>query len=90
MDRIVGPRASDGSPPFIGHARLSNDTQTPIECKSLWGNADGVSWEGQVDSNEQTGGGRGSGRFAILVRGEESYQSGVMREDMAAVPISVE
>jgi alpha-galactosidase len=42
-----------------------------------------------VDSNEQTGNGRGSVRFAVLVDGGERFKSGVMREGMAAVPVSV-
>lgn len=42
-----------------------------------------------VDSNEQTGGGRGSVRFAVLVGGAEPFNSGVMREGVAAVPVSV-
>lgn len=42
-----------------------------------------------VDSNEQTSGGRGSVRFAVLVNGTEAFRSGVMREGMAAVPVRV-
>ena len=42
-----------------------------------------------VDSNEQTGGGRGSVRFAVLVGGAEAFQSAVLREGMAGVPVNV-
>ncbi|MBM3888434.1 MAG: hypothetical protein FJ388_04835, partial [Verrucomicrobia bacterium] len=42
-----------------------------------------------VDSNEQTSKGRGSVRFAVLVGGAEAFKTGVMREGMAAVPVSV-
>ena len=43
-----------------------------------------------VDSNEQTRDGRGSVRFAVLVDGAEEFKSGVMREGMPAVPVSVQ
>ena len=43
-----------------------------------------------VDSNEQTSGGRGSVRFAVAVNGAEVFKSGVMREGVAAVPVSVQ
>jgi hypothetical protein len=35
-----------------------------------------------VDSNEQTSGGRGSVRFAVVVEGQETFQSGLRREGM--------
>ena len=41
-----------------------------------------------VDSNEQTSGGRGSVRFAVLVNGTEAFKSGLQREGMAVVPVS--
>jgi len=43
-----------------------------------------------VDSNEQTSGGRGSVVFAVTVGGQEAWRSGVMREGMPGVPVSVE
>lgn len=42
-----------------------------------------------VDSNEQTSGGRGSVRFAVLVSGAAAFQSDVMREGTAAASVSV-
>lgn len=42
-----------------------------------------------VDSNDQTSGGRGSVVF-IVGTGKELWRSGVMREGMAAVPVSVD
>ncbi len=43
-----------------------------------------------VDSNEQTSGGRGSVVFAVKVGGGEKFNSGVMREGMPGVPVSVD
>ena len=43
-----------------------------------------------VDSNEQTVGGRGSVRFLVSVAGKEVFRSAVLREGMAAVPVSVD
>ena len=43
-----------------------------------------------VDSNEQTRPGRGSVVFAVTVGGKEAFRSGVMREGMAGVPVSVD
>ena len=42
-----------------------------------------------VDSNEQTSGGRGSVHFAVEVNGAETFKSGLMREGMAGVPVTV-
>ncbi len=42
-----------------------------------------------VDSNEQTSGGRGSVRFAVLANERESFKSGLMREGMAGAPVEV-
>jgi len=43
-----------------------------------------------VDSNEQTRRGRGSIVFSVAVSGKETYRSGVMREGMPGVPVSVD
>ncbi len=43
-----------------------------------------------VDSNEQTGGGRGSVDFTVRVTAMEKFRSGVMREGMAAQSVNVE
>jgi len=43
-----------------------------------------------VDSNEQTSGGRGSVVFSLSAGGKERFNSGVMREGMAAVPVKVD
>lgn len=43
-----------------------------------------------VDSNEQTSGGRGSVVFSVSAAGRKLFESGVMREGMPAVPVSVD
>lgn len=43
-----------------------------------------------VDSNEQTSGGRGSVVFSVSVNGKKAFDSGVLREGMPAVAVSVE
>jgi len=43
-----------------------------------------------VDSNEQTSGGRGSVVFSVGVGGKEAFRSGVMKEGMPVVPVSVD
>ncbi|HEY3414067.1 MAG TPA: NPCBM/NEW2 domain-containing protein [Armatimonadota bacterium] len=43
-----------------------------------------------VDSNEQTSGGRGSVVFSIAVNVVEKYRSGVLREGMPGVPVSID
>ncbi|HCF96546.1 MAG TPA: hypothetical protein DEW46_15955, partial [Verrucomicrobia bacterium] len=43
-----------------------------------------------VDSNEQTSNGRGSVRFAVVRNGEALFQSPLMREDSAAIPVSID
>lgn len=43
-----------------------------------------------VDSNEQTSNGRGSVRFAVVRHGEALFQSPLMREDSAAIPVSID
>jgi len=43
-----------------------------------------------VDSNDQTSGGRGSVRFAVQINDRRSFQSGLLREGMAAQPVRVE
>ncbi len=43
-----------------------------------------------VDSNEQTSGGRGSVVFVVKVGGGERFNSGVMREGMPGVPVSID
>jgi len=43
-----------------------------------------------VDSNEQTGGGRGSVAFVVSVGGTEKFRSGVMREGMPGQPVTVD
>jgi len=42
-----------------------------------------------VDSNEQTGSGRGSVRFSVLVGGTEKAKTEVLREGMPGVPVKV-
>jgi alpha-galactosidase len=42
-----------------------------------------------VDTNEQTSGGRGSVAFHVRVGGKEAFRSGVLREGMPAVPVTV-
>jgi len=42
-----------------------------------------------VDSNEQTSGGRGSVVFVVRVKDQEAFRSGLLREGMAGVPVSV-
>jgi alpha-galactosidase len=42
-----------------------------------------------LDSNEQTSGGRGSVRFAVQVDGQERFQSPLLREGLAGVPVKV-
>jgi alpha-galactosidase len=43
-----------------------------------------------VDTNDQTSGGRGSVVFSVSVGAKEAFRSNVMREGMAAVPVSVD
>jgi alpha-galactosidase len=43
-----------------------------------------------VDTNDQTSGGRGSVVFSVNVAGKEAFKTGVMREGMAGVPVSVD
>ncbi len=43
-----------------------------------------------VDTNEQTSGGRGSVIFIVRVSDREAFRTGVMREGMPGVPVSVE
>jgi alpha-galactosidase len=43
-----------------------------------------------VDSNDQTGGGRGSVDFTVIVGGAVKFQSGTLREGMAPKPVRVE
>ena len=43
-----------------------------------------------IDSNEQTRPGRGSVVFSVKVAAKEAFRSGVMREGMAGVPVSVD
>jgi len=43
-----------------------------------------------VDTNDQTSGGRGSVVFSVLVADKEVSKSGVMREGMPGVPVSVD
>jgi len=43
-----------------------------------------------VDSNEQTRPGRGSVVFSVSVGGAQAFRSDVMREGMAAVPVSID
>ena len=43
-----------------------------------------------IDSNEQTQPGKGSVVFSVGVGGKEAFRSGVMREGMAGVPVSVD
>ncbi len=43
-----------------------------------------------VDSNEQTGGGRGSVVFSVRANDKELWKSGVLREGMPGVPVSVD
>jgi len=43
-----------------------------------------------VDSNDQTSGGRGSVRFAVETGGKAAWQSELLREGMAGVPVSVD
>ena len=42
-----------------------------------------------VDSNEQTGGGRGSVRFAVELSGQVRFKSSLLREGMPGVPVNV-
>ncbi len=42
-----------------------------------------------VDSNEQTGGGRGSVAFSVNIGGKEVWHSELMREGMPGVPVNV-
>jgi alpha-galactosidase len=42
-----------------------------------------------VDSNEQTGGGRGSVHFVVQVKGQERFKSPLLREGMAGAPVAV-
>ncbi|HEY5912613.1 MAG TPA: alpha-galactosidase [Verrucomicrobiae bacterium] len=42
-----------------------------------------------VDSNEQTGGGRGSVHFAVKAGGQERFKSELLREGMEGVPVQV-
>lgn len=43
-----------------------------------------------VDSNEQTSGGRGSVVFSVKANGAEKFNSGVMREGIPGVPVTVD
>ena len=43
-----------------------------------------------IDSNEQTSGGRGSVDFSVSVGEEEKFRSGVVREGMPGMPVTVE
>jgi len=43
-----------------------------------------------VDSNEQTGGARGSVVFSVSVAGKEAFRSGLMREGTPPVPVAVD
>jgi alpha-galactosidase len=43
-----------------------------------------------VDTNDQTSGGRGSVVFSVFVADKEVWKSGVMREGMPGVPVSVD
>lgn len=43
-----------------------------------------------VDTNEQTSGGRGSVVFSVKVKNTEKFKSGVMREGMEGIPVSVD
>lgn len=43
-----------------------------------------------VDSNEQTGNGRGSVVFSVELKGAEIWRSGLMRENTPAVPVSLD
>lgn len=43
-----------------------------------------------VDSNEQTSGGRGSVRFAVKTGAREQFQSPLLREGMAGMPVRVD
>ncbi|MBI4602752.1 MAG: alpha-galactosidase, partial [Planctomycetes bacterium] len=43
-----------------------------------------------VDTNEQTSGGRGSVVFSVSAGSKEAFRSGVVREGMPAVPVSVD
>ena len=43
-----------------------------------------------IDSNEQTSGGRGSVEFSVQLSGSEKFRSGILREGMAAQPVSID
>ena len=43
-----------------------------------------------VDTNDQTSGGRGSVVFSVSAAGDEKFNSGLMREGMAGVPVEVD
>jgi alpha-galactosidase len=43
-----------------------------------------------VDSNNQTSGGRGSVVFSVAINDKKSFDSGIMREGMTALPVQVD
>ena len=43
-----------------------------------------------VDSNEQTGGGRGSVIFSVQIGGKEVFRSAVLKEGMPPVPVKID
>jgi alpha-galactosidase len=43
-----------------------------------------------LDSNEQTSGGRGSVAFSVNIGGKEAFKSGVLKEGMPVVPVTVD
>ncbi len=43
-----------------------------------------------VDTNDQTSGGRGSIVFSVSVKGQEKFNSGLMKEGMAGIPVKVD